>query len=236
MPKTALVTGSSRGIGAATVRRLAADGWNVTVHYNTSKAAALALAEELHTTAVQADITDHRQVKALFDTVGPVDLLVCNAGVAEYGLFTDGDEDTWRHVLAVNTDGACRCCREAIPAMVRQKAGNIILVSSVWGVYGASCEAAYSASKAALIGLTKALAKELGPSGIRVNCVAPGVIDTDMLAQFDFADRQALADQTALGRIGRPEDVAELIAFLASDKASFITGQIIGCDGGFPAF
>ena len=233
MGKTALVTGSSRGIGAATARRLAADGWDVTVHYNESKEAALALAAELGTRAVRADVADPDQVRSLFETVGPVDLLVCNAGVAEYSLFTDTDEAAWGHVLGVNTDGVYRCCRAAIPHMVHEKAGSIILVSSVWGIYGASCEAAYSASKAALIGLTRALAKELGPSGIRVNCVAPGVIDTDMLAQFDFADRQALAGETPLGRIGKPEDVAELIAFLASDKAGFITGQIIGCDGGF---
>ena len=233
MGKTALVTGSSRGIGAATARRLAADGWDVTVHYNESKEAALALAAELGTRAVHADVTDPDDVGSLFEAVGPVDLLVCNAGVAEYGLFTDTDETAWGHVLGVNTGGVYRCCRAAIPHMVHQKAGNIILVSSVWGVYGASCEAAYSASKAALIGLTKALAKELGPSGIRVNCVAPGVIDTDMLAQFDFADRQSLVEDTPLGRLGKPEDVAELIAFLASENASFITGQVVGCDGGF---
>ena len=233
MHKKALVTGSSRGIGAAAARRLAADGWDVTVHYHMSEDAALALAAELGTRAVRADVSDPAEVKALFDTVGPVDLLVCNAGIAEYGLLTDMDEDGWRHLLAVNTDGAWRCCRAAIPHMVHEKSGNIILVSSVWGVYGASCEAAYSASKAALIGLGKALAKELGPSGIRVNVVAPGVIDTDMLARFDFADREALIDETPLGRIGKPEDVAELIAFLASDKASFITGQVIECSGGF---
>ena len=233
MGKTALVTGSSRGIGAAAVRRLAADGWDVTVHYNESEAAARALAQELGCQALRADVTDPEQVSALFAAAGPADLLVCNAGEAQYGLFTDTDETAWRRLLAVNLDGVYRCCRAAIPHMVRQKAGSIILVCSVWGLYGASCEAAYSASKAALIGLGKALAKELGPSGIRVNCVAPGVIDTDMLARFDFADRQALVDQTPLGRLGTPEDVAELIAFLASDRADFITGQVVECAGGF---
>ena len=233
MSKTALVTGSSRGIGAGIARRLATDGWEVIVHYNESEARALALAAELNTRALHADITDPRQVDELFRRAGDIDLLVCNAGVMDYNLFTDVTEDRWRHILGVNTDGAYRCCRHAIPHMVREKAGCILLISSVWGVYGASCEVAYSASKAALIGLTKGLAKELGPSGIRVNCIAPGVIDTDMLAQFDFADRKALAEDTPLGRIGTVEDVAELAAFLASDRASFITGQIIGCDGGF---
>lgn len=233
MGNHALVTGSSRGIGAAAALALAADGWNVTIHYNQSEAAAMALAGQLRTQALRADVRDPAQVAALFEAAGPVDLLVCSAGVAQYGLLTDTDEDSWRQVLAVNTDGVYRCCRAAIGHMVRQKAGNIILISSVWGLYGASCEAAYSASKAALIGLTKALAKELGPSGIRVNCVCPGVIDTDMLSQFDQADRQALIDETPLGRLGTPQDVAALVAFLASDKASFITGQAIGCDGAF---
>ena len=233
MGKKALVTGSSRGIGAAAVRRLAADGWDVTVHYNASEDAALALARELGVRAIKADVSRPDEVQALFEAAGPADLLVCNAGVAEYGLLTDMDEQDWSGLMAVNLDGVYRCCRAAIPHMVHKKAGNIILVSSVWGLYGASCEAAYSASKAALIGLCKALAKELGPSGIRVNCVCPGVIDTDMLARFDFADRQALADETPLGRLGTPEDVAELIAFLASDRASFITGQTIECSGGF---
>ncbi len=233
MTRTALITGSSRGIGAAAARRLAADGWEVYINYNDSEEKALALAEELHTQAIRADVRDAEQVASMFERIGRVDLLVCCAGVADYALLTDVSEDTWRNIISTNTDGCFRCCKAAIPGMVHRKSGSIILTSSVWGRYGASCEAAYSASKAAVIGLTKALAKELGPSGIRVNCVAPGPILTDMLTQFDFIDLDAVAADVPLGRIGVPEDVAELIAFLASDRASFITGQIIGCDGGY---
>ncbi len=233
MSKTALVTGSSRGIGAAAARRLARDGWDVIVHYNESEEKALALAEELHTRAIRADVREPEQVEALFREAGHVDLLVCCAGVAEYGLITDVTDDAWHSVIETNTGGTFRCCRAAIPWMVHRKAGGIILISSVWGRYGGSCEAAYSGSKAAVIGLTKALAKELGPSGIRVNCVAPGPIMTDMLRSLEHVDFDTLAEEVPLGRIGTPEDVAELIAFLASDRASYITGQIIGCDGGF---
>lgn len=233
MSRTALVTGASGGIGSATARRLAADGWEVILHYHEHEAEAEVLAAELYARALCADVRDPAQVEAMFREAGHVDLLVCCAGVAEYGLFTDATEEIWRDVLGTNTDGVYRCCRAAIPDMVRRKSGCIILTSSVWGVHGASCEAPYSASKAALIGLTMALAKELGPSGIRVNAVAPGAILTNMLTQYDFVDLDSIADRTPLGRIGRPEDVAELIAFLASDRASFITGQTIGCDGGF---
>jgi len=233
MSKKALITGSSRGIGAAIAERLAEDGWDVIINYKRSKEKAESLAAKLGGKAVCADVSVPEAVKAMFRETGPVDLLVANAGIAHVGLLTDVDDTLWREILGVNTDGVYRCCREAIPGMVHNKQGCIIMTSSVWGVYGASCEAAYSASKAALIGLTKALAKELGPSGIRVNCVAPGVIATDMLAQFVGDDRQALADAAPLGRIGQPQDIAELVAFLASDKASFITGQTIGCDGGF---
>lgn len=233
MNKTALIIGASGGIGSAVTRRLAKDGWDVIAHYNASETAANGLAAELHARTVRADVTEPSQVEAMFEKTGPVGLLVYCAGVAQYELFTDTDEARWRYLQGVNLDGAYRCCRAAIPDMVRRKSGNIVLLSSVWGVYGASCEAAYSASKAALIGLTKALAKELGPSGVRVNSVAPGVIETPMLNQFSHADKAALAEDTPLGRLGQPEDVAELIAFLASEKASFITGQTIGCDGGF---
>lgn len=231
--KTALITGASRGIGAAAARALARDGWRVIIHYNHSKDAAEALAAELSGIAVQADVSDFAQVQAMFDQIGPVDLLVNNAGISHYGLLTDVTEAEWHRIFGVNIDSIYHCCRCALPHMIRNQHGCIINVSSVWGVYGASCEVAYSASKAAVIGLTRALAKEVGPSNIRVNCIAPGVIDTDMMAGFSDADKAVLCDETPLCRLGTPADPAELIAFLASDRASFLTGQIIGIDGGF---
>jgi 3-oxoacyl-[acyl-carrier protein] reductase len=233
MNKTALITGASRGIGAATAKRLAADGWELVINYNHSGREAQELVSAFGGIAVQADVSDEAQVCAMFDRIGPVGLLVSCAGISEYGLLTDLPPEKWRRLFAVNTEGLYSCCRAAIPGMVHEKAGCIITVSSVWGLYGASCEAAYAASKAAVIGLSKSLAKELGPSGIRVNCVAPGVIETDMLRRFTADEKADLAEQTPLGRLGKPEEVAELIAFLASDKAGFITGQVIGCDGGF---
>lgn len=234
MSRHALVTGSSRGIGAAAARTLSRDGWDVTVVYNESEEKALALAAELRTRAIRSDVRDPAQVEELFRRAGHVDLLVCCAGISEYGLITDVSEEAWQSLVETNTGGVFRCCRAAIPSMVHRKSGGIILISSVWGRYGGSCEAAYSASKAAVIGLARALAKELGPSGIRVNCVAPGPILTDMLTGLAHIDLNGLAQEVPLGRIGTPEDVAELISFLASDKASYITGQVIGCDGGFP--
>lgn len=231
--KTALITGASRGIGAAAARTLARDGWRVIINYNRSKDAAEALAAELGGIAVQADVSDFAQVQAMFAQTGPVDLLVNNAGISHYGLLTDVTEADWRSIFGINIDSVYHCCRCALPHMIRRQQGCIINVSSVWGVYGASCEVAYSASKAAVIGLTRALAKEVGPSNIRVNCITPGVIDTDMMSGFSDADKAVLRDETPLCRLGTPADPAELIAFLASDKASFLTGQIIGVDGGF---
>ncbi|MDR2357095.1 MAG: 3-oxoacyl-ACP reductase FabG [Oscillospiraceae bacterium] len=230
----ALVTGGSRGIGAACVRALAADGYEVVVNYNESRSAAETLARELGCETIRADVRDTAAVGKMFARAGDVDALVCCAGIAKTGLITDLSEDEWQAVIDVNVGGTVRCCRAAIPYMTRKKAGCIVTVSSVWGVTGASCEAVYAASKAAVIGLTKSLAKELGPSGIRVNCVAPGVIDTEMNALLTDADIAALRAATPLGAIGRPSDVAHLVRFLASDSARFITGQVIGADGGFP--
>ena len=231
--RCALVTGSSRGIGRACAAALQRDGWRVVLSGRTESGDLCAAAASLGAEYFAADLRDEAQVKALFDFAGCVDALVCCAGVARYGLLQDMTDAEWEDLFDVNVEGLFRCCRAAIPGMLHRKRGSIVTVSSVWGVVGASCEAAYSASKAAVIGLTKSLAKELGPSGIRVNCIAPGVIETDMLARFDAAEKADLAASTPLGRLGTPEDVAETAAFLVSERAAFLTGQIIGVDGGF---
>ena len=233
MGKTALVTGGAGGIGSAICRALAEDGWHVVIACRTSKEAARALAAEIHGDALSADLTDPAQVTALFAEAGAVDLLVNNAGISHYGLLTDMSYEEWQALFRVNADAVFLCCREAIPHMVHEKRGCILNISSMWGQVGGSCEAAYSASKAAVIGLTKALAKELGPSGIRVNCVAPGVIRTPMLDRFSPEDLEALRQETPLEQLGAPEDVGRLVAFLASEKAKFLTGQVIGLNGGF---
>lgn len=233
MTKTALITGGSGGIGAACVTGLANDGYAVIIGYNNGETEARRLAELTGGKAVQADVTDSAAVGRLFDAAGDIDVLVCCAGIALYGLFSDVTDDEWKRVFDVNAGGVVNCCRAAIPGMVRRRSGRIITVSSVWGICGASCEAVYSASKAAVIGLTKSLAKELGPSGVLVNCVAPGAVDTDMLSSLSKGDFDRLRGDTPLGRLGTPEDVAGLVRFLASDAASFITGQVISPNGGF---
>lgn len=238
MIKTALITGASGGIGAEIARCLHRDGYQVLLHYNHSKAKISALSEELSSAALfQADFEKPEQISRMFEEIearfGGVDLLVNNAGLACYGLITDTAPDEWRRLFTVNVEGTYNCCRHAIPYMVRQKSGNIINVSSIWGICGASCETAYSAAKAAVIGFTKALAKELGPSGINVNCVAPGVIMTEMLSNLSSEALKMLREETPIGRLGTPSDIAELVAFLASEKAGFITGQVISPNGGF---
>ena len=229
--KKALVTGSSRGIGAAIARALAEGGWRVTINYLNSREKAEALAAELGSEAIRCDVADSAQVNAMFERTGGVDLLVSNAGIAWSGLLSDMTDEEWRRIVDVNLGGAFNCCRAAIPHMVREKAGAIVCVSSILGVYGGSCETAYSATKGALIAFTKALARELAPSGITVNCVAPGVIDTSMNGRLNAEERGALAEEIPLGRFGTPEEVAEAVYFLAT--ARYITGQTLGVDGGF---
>lgn len=237
-----LITGASRGIGAACARRFAQAGWNVGINYLHAQQKAQTLAEELkamgvHVLAIQGDVSQSQQASELVAAAerefGALDVLVCNAGVAGVqALLTDLTDEQWRWTAGTNLDGVVYTIRAAVPGMVRRQKGSIVTVSSMWGLTGGSCEAAYSAVKAGVIGLTRAMAKELGPSHIRVNCVAPGVIDTDMNAHLTAGDMQALADETPLGRIGRPEDVAEGVFFLASSAADFITGQVLPVDGG----
>lgn len=228
----ALVTGASRGIGAATALALAKRGWTVHINYLKSEQQARAIAAQTGGIAVQADVADPDQVKAMFDAIGPVELLVNNAGIARGGLLTDLTPAEWQRLFDVNITGVFNCSRCAIPHMVHEKRGQIISLASILGVAGGSCEVAYSATKGAVIAFTKALAKELGPSGIRVNCVAPGCIDTDMTANLTREDFDALAEDTAMCRIGKPEDVADMIALLAEPGARFVTGQVLGIDGG----
>ena len=232
-----LITGGSRGIGAECVRKFAKEGNVVSFIYNKSDDAAGELSRETGATAIKADVADKTSLKlavgAAAVKMGGIDVLVNNAGVSLIKLFTDVEDDELDNLFAVNLIGATVACREAARVMVSQKFGRIINIGSVWGRTGASCEAVYSASKAGLEGLTKALAKELGPSGITVNCIEPGVIDTEMNSELDAEAMAELCDETPLCRIGTTTDVAEAVLWLASEKAGFITGQIIGVDGGF---
>lgn len=239
----ALVTGAARGIGRAIATALAGAGWSVALGYRQSRTQAETLAAELtahygvRCIAVGGNIADEAAVEAIFAqteaVLGRVELLVNNAGVAQQKLLTDVTAAEWDDLFGIDVRGVFLCCKRALPAMVRAQSGGILNISSVWGLVGASCEVPYSAAKAAVIGLTKALAKEVGPSGVRVNCIAPGVIDTEMNGQLDTAALQTLRDETPLGIIGQPDDVAALAVFLAGPGGRFVTGQVISPNGGF---
>ncbi|HJC12775.1 MAG TPA: SDR family oxidoreductase [Candidatus Agathobaculum intestinigallinarum] len=237
MAQTVFITGGSRGIGAACVRAFAAAGWNVAFTYRENRALAGALAEQTGALALSADLHEgmavSRAVGEARGHFGALDAVVCNAGIAEQKLFQDITDEDWQHMLDVNLMGAVRTIRACLPDLLHRKRGSIVTVSSIWGQSGASCESHYAASKAALIGLTRSLALELGPSGIRVNCVAPGVIDTDMNAMHNEETMQELAAETPLGRIGTAAEVADSILYLCTERASFITGQVLGVTGGF---
>ena len=234
--KKVLITGSSRGIGAETARLFAKKGCHVYINYNKSEKSALALLGELKDYSVElvkADVSKSDEVKRMFSEISGIDILVNNAGIAQTKLFTDITDDDWNNMISSNLSSAFFCCREALPYMIRQHFGRIINISSMWGQVGASCESIYSASKGAVDAYVKSLAKELGPSNIRVNAVSPGVIRTSMLDVFTEEDLQAAAEDTPLQRLGKPEDVAELVYYLATPAASFITGQVYGVNGGF---
>lgn len=235
--KTVLITGASRGIGRETARKFHNNGYNVIINYNKNEKAALELQSMLpNSIAIKADVSNEAEVKAMIDTAiekfSFIDVVVNNAGIAEQKLFTDISTDEWNNMMGTNLNSVYYVCKYTVPHMIRQKQGKIINVSSMWGVAGASCEVHYSTAKAAVIGFTKALAKELGPSGIQVNAVAPGTIMTDMCGSFDDETIELIKEETPLGRVGTAKDVANSIYFLASEQADFITGQIISPNGG----
>ena len=240
--KTALVTGSSRGIGRAVARELAHQGWAVGINYLHREDKAQELVEELtaagcQAAAFQAGVADGAavasMVKELGETFSPVELVVNNAGVAGQSLFQDISDEMWNRYLEVNLGGARNTIKAALPHMISEKRGCIVNISSIWGQRGASCEVAYACTKAGIIALTRSLAMELAPSGIRVNCVAPGVINTDMVQVLGQETLDDLAKETPLGRLGTPEDIAYAVSFFASERAGFITGQVLTADGGF---
>lgn len=235
--RTVLITGGSRGIGAQAVKAFCAAGYRAAFFYHASPEAAQALAAETGASAICCDVGDSLSVQTActeaLRLLSHIDVLVNNAGIAQQKLFTDITDADWKRMLDVNLSGAFYVSRALLPGMISRRHGRILNVGSIWGQVGASCEVHYSAAKAGLIGLTKALAKEVAPSGVTVNCVCPGVIATDMLSSFTPEDLALLAEETPAGRLGTPEDVAHALLWLADEKAGFITGQIVGVNGGF---
>ncbi|MDQ5983132.1 MAG: 3-oxoacyl-[acyl-carrier-protein] reductase FabG [Eubacteriales bacterium SKADARSKE-1] len=242
MRKTVLITGASRGIGRETAKLFAENNYRVIINYLNSKIEAENLEKELKNAgcdafAVCADVSEKKQVQKMMEEIkeftNHIDVLVNNAGIAQQKMFCDTTEDDWDRLFNVNVKGMFNCCQAVLPGMIKRQSGKIVNLSSVWGVCGASCEVAYSASKAAVIGFTKALSKEVGACRINVNCVAPGVIDTDMNKNLSAEAMEELKESTSLGLTGTPRDVAEMILFLSSDKAKFIAGQVINLNGGW---
>ncbi|MBO5666088.1 MAG: SDR family oxidoreductase [Firmicutes bacterium] len=241
--KTVLITGASRGIGRECALEFARQGAaNIVIGYNKSETQALELEALLrdagvNALALKADVRSRSEVDLMFRKAqaafGPIHILVNNAGISGFALFTDITEEMWDEMMDTNIKGMYLCCQKALPDMISEKDGAIVNISSIWGQVGASCEVHYSASKAAVIGLTKALAKELGPSNVRVNCIAPGVIQTDMLAVVDPRIQEELREETPLMKLGTPSDIAKSVCFLCSPAAGFITGQVLGVNGGF---
>jgi 3-oxoacyl-[acyl-carrier protein] reductase len=236
MNKVVFITGGSRGIGACAVKAFAEAGYKVAFTYLKSENEALCLSKSTGALAIKADASSSKEmsdaIKRACDELGHIDILINNVGISEFSLFTDISDDMWHRMLDTNLSSAFYASRAVLPQMINRKDGCIINVSSMWGQVGASCEVHYSASKAGLIGLTKALAKEVAPSGIRVNCVAPGAIDTEMNACLSDEAIEQIKNETPLGRLGTPKEIANILLFLADERSSFITGQIIGANGG----
>lgn len=239
MRKSVFITGGSKGIGAACVELFSKNGFAVAFVYGKDNKAAQKLAAKTSALAIKADVSDVEQIEKAFDQartyfgIRSFDVVVCNAGISASGLITDMNEDVVDLLIGINLVGTINVSRKAVSYMVEEKKGNIVMISSMWGQRAASCESIYAATKAGIIGFARSLVAELGPSGIRVNVVSPGVIATDMNREYSDEDMSALADETPLGRIGLPDEVAEAVYYLASDKASFINGQVLGVDGGF---
>ena len=229
--KTVVITGGSRGIGAAAVARFAERGDRVYFLYEKDHASAAAVSEKTGAVAICCDVSDGQAVRAAFSKLPEVDILICCAGIMHFGLLSQTPEEIWDRLFDVNVKGIYHCVNAAISGFLRKQSGSVVTVASMWGQVGASCEAAYSATKGAVIALSKALAKELGPSGIRVNCVAPGVILTDMCAGVSQETLAGLAEDAPLGRNGRPEEVAQAMEYLA--EAEFVTGEVLSVNGGF---
>ncbi|MBR3281502.1 MAG: SDR family oxidoreductase [Clostridia bacterium] len=236
--KTVLITGGSRGIGKAMVYAFAKAGYNVMLNFNRSESSANEIAKEFENVKIYgANVADQQSVINMvnytYEVFGNIDILINNAGISYTGLLQDMSIDEWNNLMSVNLTGPYNLCKAVLPRMIANKSGKIINISSVWGITGASCEAAYSASKAGVIGLTKALAKEVGPSNIKVNCIAPGIVMTDMISDYSMEELNAITDEIPLGKIGSTEDIAKTALFLASDDADYITGQVISPNGGW---